>query len=307
MSASLPTSTLGRTGLEVTRLGYGAMELMGAPRGPAVTDDQVKTVLNAVLDAGVNFIDTARGYGRSEELIGKYISHRRSDYFLATKCGGTPEGGRRRIWTKENLMRCLHESLKRLKTDYVDVMQLHGFSQGPSVEETQQGNLVEALREMRQQGKVRWIGFSTGLPLLPTFHQWGVFDEFQIPYSALNREHEGWITKSAEAGIGTVIRGGVAQGEPGEGRGQDETWNKFDEAKLDELRDEGERRSAFILRFTLAHPDVHTIIAGTKNPAHLRENIEAVLRGPLPAETYAEAKRRLDEVGMRPAEVPELG
>ena len=191
-----------------------------------------------------------------------------------------------------------------MKTGYVDVMQLHGYNRGPSVEEAQQENLVEALQEMRQQGKVRWIGFSTGLPLLPTFLRWGVFDEFQIPYSALQREHEGWITKSADAGIGTVIRGGVAQGEPGEGQGRDETWGKFDEAKLDELREEGESRSALVLRYTLAHPDIHTIIAGTKNPAHLRENKEAVLRGPLPADTYAEAKRRLDEVGVRPAESP---
>ena len=133
-----------------------------------------------------------------------------------------------------------------------------------------------------------------------------MFDEFQIPYSALQREHEGWITKAADAGVGTVIRGGLAQGEPGEGLGLEETWRKFEEAKLDDLRAEGESRSAFILRFTLAHPDIHTIIAGTKNPAHLLENTETVLRGPLPADTYAEAKRRMDEVGVRPAEVPEL-
>lgn len=301
MSEALPTATLGRTGLEITRLGYGAAAVRD------VADDPADTVLNAVLDAGVNFIDTANCYGRSEEFIGKSISHRRSEYFLSTKCGCRAGGGRPDIWTRENLFRGLHESLKRLKTDYVDVMQLHGYARGPSVEEAQQENLVEALQDMRQQGKVRWIGFSTGLPLLPTFLSWSVFDEFQIPYSALQREHEGWITKAADAGIGTVIRGGLAQGEPGEGLGREETWRKFEEAKLDDLREEGESRSAFILRFTLAHPDIHTIIAGTKNPVHLLENTETVLRGPLPADTYAEAKRRMDEVGVRPAEVPELG
>mgnify|MGYP001131316276 CR=1 FL=1 len=64
---------------------------------------------------------------------------------------------------------------------------------------------------------------------------------------------------------------------------------------------EGESRSAFMLRFTLTHPDAHTIITGTTNPAHLRENVEAVLKAPLPTDVYAEAKRRVDEAGERPA------
>jgi aryl-alcohol dehydrogenase-like predicted oxidoreductase len=156
-----------------------------------------------------------------------------------------------------------------MKTDYVDVMQFHN----PSVEQCEQGALVEALREMRQQGKVQWLGISTGIPHLSTYLQWGVFDVFQIPYSALLREHENWISKSAEAGIGTVIRGGVAQGEPGQGRGGEKFWRNFEEAKLDELRKEGESRSAFVLRLALTHPNIHTIIAGTINPVHLKENV----------------------------------
>ncbi len=81
---------LGRTGLEVTALGYGAMELLGAPRGPEVSDETAQRVLNAVLDAGINFIDTSIDYGRSEELIGRFIAHRRSEYFLESKCGCLP-------------------------------------------------------------------------------------------------------------------------------------------------------------------------------------------------------------------------
>src|SRR3990172_2855305 len=94
----LPKRQLGRTGLQVTTLGYGAMELRGAPRGRDVSDEQAERILNAVLDAGINFIDTSIDYGVSEERIGKYISHRRSEYYLATKCGcwalpGEPPGG----------------------------------------------------------------------------------------------------------------------------------------------------------------------------------------------------------------------
>ena len=298
MSNKLPKAVLGRTGLNITKLGYGAMELRDVPRGRPVTEKQAESMLNAVLDDGVNYIDTSNDYGRSEEFIGKYIAHRRSEYFLATKCGCIPGGGQH-IWTKENLFRGLHESLDRLKTEYVDVMQLHN----PTVEECEAGDLVEVLKEMKQQGKVKWIGASTTLPHLPTYLEWGVFDVFQIPYSALQREHETWITQAAQAGIGTVIRGGVAKGEPGvSGVDRPEPWAYFEKAKLDELREEGESRTSFVLRYTLTHPDMHTNIIGTMNPEHLEDNIEETLRGPLSQEVYAETKRRLGDAGMEPAQ-----
>jgi aryl-alcohol dehydrogenase-like predicted oxidoreductase len=303
---TLPTAILGRTGLKVTRLGFGAMEIRDRIvwGGRPVTERQAESLLNAVLDAGINFIDTSNDYGRSEEFIGKYISKRRSEFLLATKCGccprkkddGTCETPH--VWTKENLFRGLHESLQRLKTDTIDVMQLHN----PSVEECEAGKLVDALQEMKRQGKVRHIGISTTLPHLPTYLEWGVFETFQIPYSGLQREHETSITKSAEAGIGTIIRGGVAKGEFGVSpNASADKWKKFEEAKLDELRAKGESRTAFMLRFTLSHPHAQTIIAGTLHPEHLRENVAATQRGPLPADVYAETKRRLDAVGITAA------
>ena len=85
--ADLPKRELGRTGLQVTMLGYGAMELRGAPRARDTTEAQAETILNAVLDSGINYIDTSIDYGVSEERIGRYISHRRSEYYLASKCG----------------------------------------------------------------------------------------------------------------------------------------------------------------------------------------------------------------------------
>src|SRR4051794_39205643 len=110
---ALEKSRLGRTGLEVTCLGYGAMEGRG-PRiwgGRPVTEEQADTILNTVLDAGINFIDTANDYGRSEEFIGKFLRTRRNEFILATKCGckvtykdeftdDTPHE-----WTRENLFR----------------------------------------------------------------------------------------------------------------------------------------------------------------------------------------------------------
>ena len=305
MTSSLPKAVLGRTGLSVTRLGFGAMEIRGSRiwGGRPVTEEQAKAILNAVLDSGINFIDTANDYGRSEEFIGKFISNRRSEYFLATKCGckvtyrdeNTDETPH--VWTRENLFRGLHESLERMKTDYVDIMQLHN----PPVEDCEKGDLVAVLADMKKQGKVRFTSISTTLPHLPTYIQWGSFDTFQIPYSALERTHEDWITRAAEAGIGIIIRGGVAKGEEGVGLGRPDRWQKFKDARLDDLLAPGESRTSFLLRYTLAHPHANTIIVGTLYPEHLAENVAAVEKGPLPNEVYAEAKRRLAQAGEVPA------
>ena len=155
---------------------------------------------------------TVDDYVGSKDMIGLFLSSLSSEFYIATKCGGSPKC---HVWTKENCLSTMEESLRRLRTDCVDIMQLHG----PSGEECEQGTLVEALMEMKEKGKTRWIGASTTLPHLPTYLEWGVFDAFQIPYSALERDHEGWISKSAEAGVGIIIRRGVARGEPDIGEG----------------------------------------------------------------------------------------
>lgn len=283
MGNALVKTVLGRTGMEVTRLGYGAMALRD-------TSNQIsETILNEVVDHGINFIDTSNDYGNSEEMIGKFISHRRSEYFLATKCG-CPASGGDHIWTRENLFRGLHESLKRLNTDYIDLMQLHNAT----VDDVDQGGLIDLLEEMRQQGKVKWIGSSSISPSIDTFIKRGDFDEYQIPYSGLDSDHEKVISDASGSGAGTVIRGGVQQGEPGpNSRGRPDKWEQFESAKLDDLMDNGESRTGFLLRYTMTHPDIDTIIVGTKNSEHLMDNIEMFQRGPLPEDIYIEAKDRL--------------
>jgi aryl-alcohol dehydrogenase-like predicted oxidoreductase len=121
----LPKRELGRTGLQVTMLGYGAMELRGAPRARDTTEAQAETILNAVLDAGINYIDTSIDYGVSEERIGRYISHRRSEYYLASKCGCLVGAPAVRGLTRDNILAGVEQSLVRMKTDYLDVVQFH--------------------------------------------------------------------------------------------------------------------------------------------------------------------------------------
>jgi aryl-alcohol dehydrogenase-like predicted oxidoreductase len=187
-----------------------------------------------------------------------------------------------------------------MRTDHLDVVQFHG---SPSREELEAGGAIEELRAQQQAGTVRFIGMSGTIPNLADHITMGVFDEFQIPYSALQREHEALIGVAVAAGAGTLIRGGVARGGPAE----DKRWDVrrlpeveperpralWEAAGLDALLD-GMSRMEFMLRFTLTSPDVHTTIVGTAVPAHLAANIEAVRRGPLPSDLFDEARRRLD-------------
>ena len=304
--AELPTRQLGRTGLKVTTLGYGAMELRGAPRGRDVSDEDAGRILNAALDAGINFVDTSIDYGVAEERIGNYISNRRSEYYLATKCGclsgelernpppARPNMRFPHVFTPENILNGIEQSLRRMKTDYVDILQFHA---SPSKQQLEEHGALDCVLDLKKQGKVRFVGMSGTIPNLKEHIEMGVFDEFQIPYSALERDHEELIAAASMAGAGIVIRGGVAKGAPGKEEGS--AWDKWQQADLDDLL--GDMTSMeFMLRFTISHPHMDTTIVGTINPDHLQDNVNALLKGPLPADIYEEAKKRLSDAGLQP-------
>lgn len=303
----LPTRTLGRTGLPVTTLGFGALELRGmvAGVGRPLSPGQPAEILNAVLDAGINYIDTAVDYGEAEEHIGRHISHRRSEFYLASKCGcpldnaGFRPEERTRFgvplprfhdYSRASIVNACHQSLRRMRTDYLDIVQFH-FS--PAREVLEQERAVETLQELQQQGKIRYLGCSSILPNIFDHIEMGGFDVLQVPYSILQPEHSEAIAAAASAGLGIVIRGGVARGQPGAGQGIAQVWERWEKAGLDDLL-EGMTATEFLLRATISNPHVHTTIVGTLNPAHLRENVAAVREGPLPAAVLEEAKRRLD-------------
>ena len=288
--------TLGRTGLEVTQLGYGSMGL----RGPktwgvrVVSEESADTFLNSVLDAGINFIDTSPDYGISEERIGRYICGRRSEFYLATKCGCVYTQHEDHleidhVWDRDVVARNLETSLQRLKTDHIDILQFHGGD----AESLQRAGLIETLMEFRDQGMIRFIGSSSSLPKLPAMIALGVFDTFQIPYSCLAPQHHDLITKAAETGAGIIIRGGVAQGGP-DAKIQREALNAvWSNAKLDEILPAGMSRAELILRYTLSHPRCHTTIVGTCNADHLAENLASAEAGSLPTELYNEIASRV--------------
>ncbi len=262
----LETNEFGNTGLKVTRLGYGAMELTECP------EDLANDLLNLVLDSGINFIDTSIDYGDSEKLIGKFISHRRSEFFLASKCGCPVGFEKDHVFTKDNIVAGINQSLKRMKTDYLDLVQLHSSLSKNQIEKN---DVIQTLLDIKKEGKVRFIGSSSTLPFLADHVAMGVFDAFQIPYSS--------------------------KGEFGRNR----EWENYSKSNLDDLLDEGESRTAFLLRFVLSHPHLNTTIVGTKNLEHFKENINTANKGKLSEDIYEEAKKRLSAIGAVPATTPD--
>jgi aryl-alcohol dehydrogenase-like predicted oxidoreductase len=247
-----------------------------------------------VLDAGINFIDTSPDYGLSEERIGRYIGSRRSEFYLATKCGCVYtqhddhlELGH--VWTKEVIQRNLETSLKRLRTDWVDILQFHGGD----ADTLRREGLIDLLMKFREEGMIRHIGVSSRMPYISALIDLGVFDTIQIPYSCLAPEHHELIARAAESGVGVVVRGGIAQGGPDAEIKRPELDDVWTRAGLDEALPDGMTRAELILRYTLSHPDCHTTIVGTCNSTHLAENVAAAERGPLPLELYQDITARI--------------
>jgi len=280
----------------VTQLGYGSMGL----RGPntwgvrVVSDEAADEVLNRVLDAGINFIDTSPDYGVSEERIGRAIGSRRGEFVLATKCGCdyTQHDDHIEIghtWSKDIVKRNIETSLTRLQTDRIDILQFHGGN----AKTLQSEGLIDLLLDYRDQGVIRFVGVSSSLPHLPAMIALDIFDTFQIPYSCLAPRHHDLITRAAETGAGIIIRGGIAHGGPDAVIQRPTLNHVWAQAKLDELLPEGMSRAELILRHTLAHPHCHTAIVGTCDALHLVENVAAAFAGKLPDNLVQQVRDRV--------------
>ena len=141
----------GKTGMAVSVLGFGGAEI-GYEKAAQQT---VNDLLHQALDAGLNVIDTAECFLASEELIGAAVAGRRDDFYLFTKCGHPDRPGVG-DWRKDSLLRSIERSLKRLRTDRVDLVQLHSCAE----DELRKGEVIAALQEARQKGHTRFIGYS---------------------------------------------------------------------------------------------------------------------------------------------------
>ncbi len=271
---------LGRTGLRVSALGFGGAEIgyEGASAG------DVREIVRAALDAGVNVFDTAECYHGSEELLGEALEEHRDRIFLFTKCGHA-QGLEGRDWDPDMLARSIDRSLRRLRTPAVDLIQLHSCSR--SVLEN--GGVIEALQRARQAGKTRWIGYSGDSHDAAFAVSTGAFDTLQVSVNIADQESiDLGIPLAVERGMGVIAKRPIANAAwkydalPANSYHQ-EYWRRLSELRCPELL---ENAVSNALRFTLAVPGVSTAIVGTKNPARWKQNTAILTEPPLPAATF---------------------
>lgn len=285
--------TLGRTGLRVSDIGFGAMTIGGEIFG-ATDDSESLRALNRALDLGMNFIDTADAYGRghSEELIAQLLKTRRQEVVLATKGGNqfTVRQGLRNF-DPDYITSALEHSLKRLQIETIDLYQLHN----PSQEVMRRGEIFERLERFKREGKIRFYGISIektadGIVAVET----GKPDTLQVVYNILHQDPEEQLLPLAQReNIGIIARVPLERGALS-GRFQsaagfaDRDWRKgvFPEDQLAQInaavaelqflvKGDVPNLAHAALRFILSHPAVSAIIPGIRTVRQVEDNVAA--------------------------------
>jgi aryl-alcohol dehydrogenase-like predicted oxidoreductase len=284
---------LGKTDMNVSVLGFGGSEIGYEHISLAIA----KKLLNEALDAGVNVFDTAECYVNSEELIGEALGKRRKDCYLLTKCGHE-NGWSYPDWRPESLLRSIQRSLKRLKTDHVDLVQLHSCSKA----ELHKGSVIEALKRARERGYTRYIGYSGDGQAALYAIECGEFDTLQTSVNIADQEALDLFLPQAEKhNLGVIAKRPVANvawhnGDrpPSDYYGRT-YWQRLQKLQYDFLKKDLKETVATALRFTLSAPWVHTAIVGTTKLGRFAENSAAVATGSLSQEQFASIRARWRE------------
>jgi len=312
---------LGNTGIKVSEIGFGAWAIggpsaaSGTPLGWGRTsDDESLAAIRRARDLGVTFFDTADsyGFGRSESLLGIVLPRKRQDVVIATKVGNirSSTGALKKDFTKQHIFYAVDSSLKRLRTDYIDLYQLHN----PTIDELQREHIQEAMDRLQELGKIRYWGVSISTPEegIEIIHRgWGY--TLQVLYNALNQAPAAELFPLAkQKGYGIIARVPLASGlltgkvRPDTVFGSDDirqnflTPKRLEEAipRVDEARSiiGGSARSLTegALRFVLDNDAVSTTIPGAKN-VHQVELNAASTDGPMPRDVVEKLKARLGD------------
>ncbi|MCH2161326.1 MAG: aldo/keto reductase [Phycisphaerales bacterium] len=244
--------TLGRTGLRISPIAFGAFKIgrnlktKYAESYDLPDDHATEVLLNGVLDAGVNLIDTAPAYGSSEVRIGTHLSHRRDEYTLCTKVGETFEGNAStHRFDEASVDLSITQSLRNLRTDRIDLVQVH--SDGSDMDILNSGDPLRALQKRRDQGDIRFMGFSGKTPegnLRAV--QGGQFDVVMVEYHPLDTSQFQVIEAAAIAGVGVLVKKGLAS---------------------------GRLAPTEAIPFCLTPPGVGSMVVGTLDLGHLKDNL----------------------------------
>ena len=294
------TTTFGKTHLDVTPLGFGA-----APVGILETEQQqVATILHTLLDRGVNLIDTAANYRGSERAIGEAISDRRDEYILVSKCGHALEGLDGEPWSARLIEQTIDQSLRRLKTDHLDVMLLHSCD----LDTLKKGEALGALVKAREAGKIRFAGYSGDNEAAAHAATLDDVAVLETSVSICDQANIDAVLPAArEHNVGVIAKRPIANAAWKDLAEQPGFYSTYAATYTERLAKMNIRPAdlgfddtpagwiELALRFTLSQPGVHTAIIGTTSPAHAESNIAMTERGPLPDEAVSKLRSAFTE------------
>lgn len=285
----------GRSGIKVSSLGFGAGHL----GDESLTEKDILQILELLEAHEVNLIDTARGYGLSEERLGRYL-RQRERWVLSTKIGYGLDGFQ--DWTAACIAAGIEAALMRLQTDYLDIVHLHSCP----LEILQQGEVIEALLDAVAAGKVRVPAYSGENEALSWAIQSGEFASIQCSVNLCDQRGLERLLPSAQArGLGVIAKRPLAnafwrfESQP-YGDYAESYWLRWQQMALETALPMDE----LALRFSLSQPGVHSAIVGTNKPEHLLHNLKLAAQGPLPAELNQLIRERFRACGQNwPGEV----
>src|ERR1700736_2834716 len=288
---------LGKTDMNVSVLGFGGSEIGYEHASP----ETVAELLNSALDAGLNVIDTAECYYNSEELIGQTVSGRRKEFYLFTKCGHPHGFGEHADWSKDSILESIGRSLQRLKTDKIDIVQLHSCSEN----ELRKGEAIEALQVARDRGYVRYIGYSGDSQAARFAVECGAFDTLQTSINVADQEAiDLTVPLAREKQMGVIAKRPIANAAWKTGHRpidsyHHEYWQRLRKLNYDFLHDDLEKSISIALRFTPSVPGVHTALVGTQKPQRWQQNEKRREEGALDEPTFRKIRERWEECAPR--------
>lgn len=260
-----------KTDLEISEISFGCMSL-----GDNHTENA--RLLHKAYEGGINYFDTADLYqqGENEVSVGKALKGMRDKVFIATKVGNQlrADGSGKWDWnpTKEYILKAVHESLRRLQTDYIDLYQLHGGTIDDPIDET-----IEAFEILKQQGHIRYYGISSIRPnVIREYVQRADMVSVMMQYSLLDRRpEESCLQLLEENEIGVIVRGGIARGLLAGKEPQSYLNYSVEQVgkaaqKIKEITN-GKSLSQVALQFVLAPKAIATVAAGIRTEAQLND------------------------------------
>lgn len=284
----------GKTGLEVSVLGFGGAEL-GFDSG--VTDQKVAALLHPAIEAGLNVIDTASAYLASEQLLGRALVGRRDQVHLFTKCGAT-DGFSRSDWSARGIRAQLEQSLRALKTDHVELLQLHSCG----IDTLERGEAIDALEALKREGKTRFIGYSGDGDAAVWAVTCGRFDALQTSINVADQlVLEQALPLAAKASMGVIAKRPVANvvwrfGDEGPDDGYHSSyWRRMRVLDFEFTKRPLKEAVGIALRFTAFQPGLSTAIVGSSSPGRWAENAALLAQGALSSEELSAIRTRWKE------------